>query len=283
MTAADISRDRPRTIADAGLTIGVLLALAFVVLGFLSVLWVPYPSESFDVGAALQDPSGAHWLGTDPLGRDVLSLVMKSVLTSLVVAAVAAIIGTVIGVPLGLLSYRWPRSGAAGDALAGLLALFPPLIVAVVLATQLGASAVVSMLAIGIGAIVPMARIASSSMQRYSTRQYLDAAQLAGMTRWEAIRSHALRQIVRPIAAEAVALLGIGVVWEASLSYLGLGSQAPAASLGLILHDAQSYTAAKPLLVVIPGLVLVLMVFALTLVARGITRRAQSEDVLGAA
>ena len=266
-----------------GLTVGALLALALIVLGFLSVLWTPYPSATIDVGSALQDPSGSHWLGTDPLGRDVLSLVMKGILTSLVVAGVAVIIGAIIGIPLGLFAYRVRSSVGMGRGLVELLALFPPVIVAVILATQFGPSAIVSMLAIGIGMIAPMARSTSHSMQRYASRAYLDAAQLAGLTRWEAIRRHVFRQIVRPIAAEAVGLLGIGAAWEASLSYLGLGSQSPAASIGLIVHDAQGYIAAKPLLVVIPGLVLLLLIVAFALVARGISRRARAEDAIGRA
>jgi peptide/nickel transport system permease protein len=283
MTATSLSREPLRSGAGAAFTTGALVTLAFVVLGFLSILWTPYPSASFDVGAALQDPSGAHWLGTDPLGHDVLSLVMKSVLTSFVVSGIAVIIGAIIGIPLGVLASRWPRSGGLGDGVAGLAALFPPLIVAIVLATDFGPSAVISMVAIGVGAIVPFARATSRAVNGFSSRAYLDAAQLAGLTRWEAIRHHLLRQIIRPIVAEAFTLLGIAVVWETGLSYLGLGSQAPAASFGLILRDAQSYIAANPLLVVIPGLILVLMVAALALIARGISQQSIAEGSLGPA
>ena len=224
-----------------------------------------------------------HWLGTDPLGRDLLSLVMKSLLTSFVVAGIAVIIGALIGIPFGLLAARWWRAGEAGSSLATLLALFPPLIVATILATDFGASAVVSMVAIGIGAIVPLARVTAASVRSLSSMTYLDAAQLAGLTRTEAIRRHVLRQMLRPIAASAVIVLGVSAMWEAALSYLGLGSQPPAASLGLILHDAQSYIAAKPLLAVIPGLTLLVMILALSLVAHGISRQAGAEDSLGAA
>ena len=78
----------------------------FLLLGFVSIVWTPYPVTALDVGSAMQDPSGGHWLGTDELGRDVLSLVMKGTLTSFIVAAIAVAIGGLVGVPLGLAAAR---------------------------------------------------------------------------------------------------------------------------------------------------------------------------------
>ena len=281
MTDLALHRERPPARAGLGYTAATLVLAVLILVGLVSVVWTPYPSTAIDVGAALQDPSGAHWLGTDPLGRDLLSLLMKGVATSLVVAGVAVFLAAIIGLPLGLLAARWSRFNAAGRGPTALLAVFPPLIAAAILATDFGASAFVSIAAIALGAIVPLAASASASVRSFSSRTYLDAARLAGLTRSEAIRRHVLRQIVRPIVAEAAILLGTGVLWEASLSYLGLGTQAPATSLGLILHDAQSYIAAKPLLAVIPGLTLIAIMVAFGLLARGIAR--QQEDDPGAA
>ena len=79
------------------LRMGAIASLVFLLIGFVSIAWVPYPIEVINVGAAMQDPSPAHWLGTDHLGRDMLSMIMKGTLTSFVVAAIAVAIGAEIG------------------------------------------------------------------------------------------------------------------------------------------------------------------------------------------
>jgi peptide/nickel transport system permease protein len=281
----DLAMRQPASLRPgAAMSIGSVVVLALLLVGVVSIVWTPYPIESFDVGAALQDPGEAHWLGTDPLGRDVLSLIMKSELASFVVAAAALVIGGAIGVPLGLAAARWPRlAGSTADGANAVLVLFPALVAAVVLATILGPSAVVLMLAIGIANIGPLSSAVRRAVQRFGSRGYLDAARLAGLSPWEALRRHVMPQIVTAVAAEAVMLLGAGMIAEAGLSYIGLGIQPPTASFGLMLHDAQSYIAAKPLLVIIPGAVLTVAVVALRLVARGIRARAGAGGQLGAA
>src|ERR1041384_4064717 len=89
------------------LRIGAIASLVFLLIGFVSILWTPYPIETLSISNAMQDPSPAHWFGTDHLGRDMVSLVMKGTLTSFVVAAIAVAIGALIGIPLGLAAASW--------------------------------------------------------------------------------------------------------------------------------------------------------------------------------
>lgn len=253
------------------LRIGAVASLLLLLIGFLSIAWVPYGVESINVGAAMQDPSGAHWLGTDHLGRDLISMVMKGMLTSFVVAAVAVAIGALIGLPLGAAAGVW---GGAGDwailRVNDFLLAFPALIIAILIAAVFGASAVNIMIAVGIFNVPFFAHVAREGVLNFKSLNYVDAARLAGMSTADIARRHILPGMAGLIIAQTVTQLAVGVLAEASLSYVGLGVQSPATSLGLMLRDAQTYALLKPTLALIPGLTIVLIVVALNLTADGL-------------
>lgn len=260
-----------RWIAHPGLRVGIVAMLLFVLVGFVSIVWTPYPVTSVNVGAALQDISGAHWLGTDHLGRDLLSLLMKGILTSFIVAAIGVVLGAVIGLPLGFAAAAY---GGVADwlvlRLSDFLIAFPALIAAILITTLFGPSAVNVMVAMALFNIPAFARVARDGALIYKPTDYVAAARLAGMGNVEIAQRHILPSLMGLLLAQAVLQLGIGIMAEASLSYVGLGAQPPATSLGLMLRDAQSSLMAKPMLAVIPGLVVVLIVIALHLVAGGL-------------
>lgn len=248
------------------LRVGIVASLLFLLLGFASVVWTPYPAGNLDVVAAMQDPSAAHWLGTDQLGRDVVSLIMKGILTSFVVAAVAVAIGALIGVPLGLgAALLGPYVDLLVSGIAVYLVALPAFVVAVLLAARFGPSAATLMVGIGIANIVPLALATRHAVVKTSEHDYVAAGRLAGASGLDLARRHMLPTIVRWLIAQAVAQLAFGIIAEAALSYIGLGVQPPATSLGVLLHDAQAFGLAKPLLLILPGLVIVLVAFALNL------------------
>jgi peptide/nickel transport system permease protein len=253
------------------LRIGAVASLVFLLIGFVSIAWVPYPIEMINVGAAMQDPSPAHWLGTDHLGRDMLSMIMKGTLTSFVVAAIAVAIGALIGVPLGLAAAAW-----GGPAEWGILRVndflfaFPALIIAILITTIFGPSAVNAMIAVGIFNIPVFARVARGGALSLKTLDYIGAARLAGMGPIEIAQRHILPNIASLIIVQATIQLALGILAEASLSYVGLGTQPPATSLGLMLKDAQTYALLKPALALIPGITIILIVVALNLAGDGL-------------
>lgn len=248
------------------LRVGIVASLLFLLLGFVSVVWTPYPAGNLDVVAAMQDPSAAHWLGTDQLGRDVVSLIMKGILTSFVVAAVAVAIGALIGVPLGLgAALLGPYVDLLVSGIGVYLVALPAFVVAVLLAARFGPSAATLMVGIGIANIVPLALATRHAVVKTSEHDYVAAGRLAGASGLDLARRHMLPTIVRWLIAQAVAQLAFGIIAEAALSYIGLGVQPPATSLGVLLHDAQAFGLAKPLLLILPGLVIVLVAFALNL------------------
>lgn len=258
--------------------VAIVLALGLLLLGFASVVWTPYPVTSLDVGAAMQDPSGAHWLGTDQLGRDVLSLVMKGLLTSFVVAGVAVALGGLIGLPLGLAAAKWGTPGRL--LLAGAdtyLTAVPGFAFAALFALLAGPSAATVMLAAGIANIPAFANMMRDAIQRADGLGYVTMSRLAGTAPLEIIRRHTLPGITRLVIAQAVAQLAVGVLAEASLAYVGVGTQPPATSLGLLLHDAQAYAVMKPGLLVVPGAAVLMIVLLLNIASRGLRRSAGSE------
>lgn len=253
-----------------GLRAGIIGSLLFLLVGFVSIVWVPYAIDTVDVGAAMQDPSWAHWLGTDHLGRDMVSMLMKGILTSFVISAIAVVIGATIGVPLGLMAAAW--GGAAQwvtHATTDVLRVLPALVVAIVMTTLFGASAVNVMVAVGIANIPALAQAARAGAVAAARTDYVAAARLAGLTATEVVRRHIVPAVAGALAGQAILLLAFGILAEAGLSYIGLGTQPPAASLGLILKDAQTYGLLKPTLSLIPGIAIVLIVLAVTLTGNG--------------
>lgn len=269
---------RPGLVARAlpgfRLRTGIVLSLLLLLLGFISIIWTPYPVDQLDPVAQMQDPGGAHLLGTDALGRDLLSMVMKATLTSFVVAAVATGIGLFLGVPLGVAAAGW---GVWADRLllggSGLFISLSALGTAVILAALFGASALTAMLAIGLFNVGVIARSTRDALLPYRGRDYIAASRLAGLGGWELARRHVLPGFLPALGAIAAGQLASGVLLEAALSFAGLGSQPPGSSLGLMLRDAQSVMLFKPLLVIVPGLALLLVTLALGLVASGLRDR----------
>lgn len=262
---------------------GVIVALLLLLVGFVSIVWTPYPVDVLDVGAALQGPSAGHWLGTDPLGRDVLSLLMKGLLTSFVVAGVGAALGAVLGVPLGLVAARWPRLAAGLAGLDALLLALPALVLAMLFAVGFGPGAPSLMLTLGIVAAPGFARATLAGSGSAVEPGYVTHSRLAGMTDADIWRRHLLPDLVRLLVGTAVLQIGAGILAEAALSYLGLGVQPPASSLGLMLRDAQSAAMSQPLLAVLPGLLLTLAGVALSLAGRGVLRLVDPRRLEGAA
>lgn len=267
MTATDA---RQGWLRRPGLRVGVIASLVFLLVGFMSIAWTPHSIDTANVAGALQDPGTSYWLGTDHVGRDVLSLLMKGILTSFVVAAVAVAIGAIVGIPIGLAAAAW---GGPVDWLVlrttGFIVTFPALILAILIAAVFGPGPVGVMIAVGVFNIAPLAHAARDGLLQLKGRDYVAAARLAGMGPLEIARRHILPGIAGLILVQALIQLALGILAEASLSYVGLGAQAPTVSLGLMLKDAQTYALLKPALALVPGVTILLIVAALNLAADG--------------
>lgn len=253
------------------LTIGLVAAAAFALLGLLSLVWTPYPIEQIDIGRRFLGPTAAHWLGTDHLGRDMLSLVMAGTLTSFVVAALSVVIGAGVGVPLGLAAAAW---GGPVEWLvlrfSDFIFAFPAIIVAILITALFGPGAINAVIAIGVFNIPVFARVARGGAMSIATLDFVAAARLAGLGNAAIAARHLLPNILSLIIVQGTIQLSLGILSEAGLSYVGLGTQAPATSLGLMLRDAQGLFLLHPWLTLVPGLCIVLVVIALNIAGDGL-------------
>ncbi|SMQ59062.1 peptide/nickel transport system permease protein [Devosia lucknowensis] len=253
------------------LAIGLGAAALFALLGVISLWWTPYPIEQITVARRFLGPTPEHWLGTDHLGRDLLSLVMSGTLTSFVVAALGVLIGLAVGVPMGLAAVAW---GGAVEwlvlRLSDLTFAFPAVIVAILIAALAGPGEANAVIAIGVFNIPVFARVARGGAMAVATQDFIAAARLAGLGNVAISLRHLLPNISSLLIVQGTIQLSLGILAEAGLSYIGLGTQPPATSLGLMLRDSQSLFLIHPWLSVVPGLAIVLIVIALNIAGDGL-------------
>ena len=260
-----------RLLAHPSFTIGLLATLVFAVLGLLSLVWTPFPIAQIDIGRRFLGPDANHWLGTDNLGRDMASLVMAGTFTSFLVAALAVAIGAGIGVPLGLAAAAW---GGPVEWLvlrfSDFVFAFPAVIVAILITTLVGPGSINAIVAIGIFNIPVFARVARGGALSIATLDFVAAGRLAGLGNAMIAYRHLLPNIMSLIIVQGTIQLSLGILAEAGLSYVGLGTQPPGTSLGLMLKDAQGLFLIHPWLTLVPGLSIVLIVIALNIAGDGL-------------
>jgi peptide/nickel transport system permease protein len=254
--------------------IGVAITTVFAATALLAIVWTPYDPGTLAIVAKLQAPSLQHWLGTDQLGRDELSMLMAGAKNSVGIALAAVLIGVGVGVPLGLLAAARPRR--LDDLIMrgnDLLFAFPALLLAILISAVSGPGALVAIAAIGLFNIPVLARVARGAALDVWQRDFCLAARAAGKGPLRISFEHILPNILPILSVQLTIQLSLGEVAEAGLSYLGLGVQPPAPSWGHMLGDAQTLTALAPALAVIPGLALVLFVLGLHLLSTGLVGR----------
>jgi peptide/nickel transport system permease protein len=258
-------------LSHPSLVIGLGATLLFAVLGLLSLVWTPYPIEQIVISRRFLGPSPEHWLGTDNLGRDMASLVMAGTYTSFLVASMAVAIGAGIGVPLGLAAAAW---GGAVEwvvlRLSDFVFAFPAIVVAILITALIGPGATNAIIAIGIFNIPVFARVARGGALSIATLDFVAAGRLAGLGNGMIALRHLLPNIMSLIIVQGTIQLSLGILSEAGLSYVGLGTQPPATSLGLMLKDAQGVFLIHPWLTLVPGVCIVLIVIALNIAGDGL-------------
>jgi peptide/nickel transport system permease protein len=251
--------------------VGALLSATMAGAALLSLWWTPYPPAEIDVPSKLQAPSAAHWLGTDSLGRDIVSQLLAGAQASIMVGVIAVGIGLVAGVALGCLASA--RRGWVEEAVmraADFTFAFPALLSAIMLTAIYGPGLVMSIVAIGIFNVPVFARITRGAANAVWAREYVLAARAAGKGGWRITRDHVLPNIASQLIVQATIAFATAILAEAALSYLGLGTQPPQPSWGRMLSEAQSQLFQAPLLAVWPGMAIVLAVLGLNLMGDGL-------------
>ena len=253
------------------LVIGGALVAALTAAALLSLIWTPHPFAAIDVANRFQGPSAEHWLGTDQLGRDVVSQLMAGARTSVAIAFVAVVLGGSIGTALGLLASA--VGGIVEDAvmrLADFSFAFPALLFAIMLAAVFGPSLANAIVAIAFINIPVFARVSRAAANQVWTREFALASRVAGRGGFAITIDHILPNIAAPVIVQATIEFAVAILAEAALSYLGLGVQPPAASWGRMLSEAQTLLYLAPQLAIYPGLCIVAAVLGFNLLGDGL-------------
>jgi len=245
---------------------GLIVVGAIIAVALVSLVWTPFPPYTVDSTARWASPSWPHLLGTDNTGRDILSLVMVGARTAILVAAGSAAIAVVFGLAmatLGALTPRWVRESAA--VLIDILVAFPVLLIAMMLSAVWGGSLWVVAAAVGLGFGVNIARVTRPELRRIAASDFVLAARASGLTGAQTLRRHLLPNIVPILIVQVSWGMGVAVLAEAGLSYLGFGASVTDPSWGLLLAELQKYISVHPLSVLWPGLAITLAVLAFNL------------------
>ena len=264
-----------RSLRHKSFLVGATLTLALCAAALLSLFWTPFPVAEIDIPAKLQQPGPAHWLGTDSLGRDIVSQLLVGSQNSIVVGLIAVGIGLLVGVALGCTA---SASRAAGRGWIEELIMrasdftfaFPALLSAIMLTAIYGPGLVMSIVAIGIFNIPVFARITRGAANAVWTRDYITAARAAGKGPLAITLDHVLPNIASQLIVQATISFATAILAEAALSYLGLGTQPPQPSWGRMLNEAQTLMFQAPLLAVYPGVAIMLSVLGLNLMGDGL-------------
>ena len=249
---------------------GVLVAL-LVATALLSFVWTPYPAAELDIPNRLRPPDAAHWLGTDSLGRDVVSQLIVGARNSIAVGLIAVGIGIAFGVALGLLAAA--RRGWVEELVmrfSDFTFAFPALLSAIMLTALYGPGLVTSIVAIGIFNVPVFARITRAAANGVWSREFVLAARACGRGAWRITFDHVLPNIAAMLIVQATIQFAVAILAEAALSYLGLGTQPPTPSWGRMLGEGQNMMYQSWLLAVWPGLAIVLSVLGLNLMGDGL-------------
>ncbi|TQM11358.1 ABC transporter permease [Pseudonocardia kunmingensis] len=248
---------------------GFLILIAVVAL--LAPVLAPTHYAAIDLDAVSRPPGATHWLGTDELGRDVFSRFLYGARTSLLAALQAVAVALLIGLPLGL------AAGYLGGLVDTILSRLndavmsaPALILAVAVVAVLGPGLTNAMLAIGIVFAPSLFRIVRGATLAVRAETYIEASRAIGCTPLRIMVRHVLLNIVAPVVAQISILLGVTMLAEASLSFLGLGVSPPLPSWGSLLREAFDNLYTAPYLVYAPGIAIGLTVLALSQLGDGV-------------
>ncbi|MHA3020484.1 ABC transporter permease [Mycobacterium sp. BMJ-28] len=261
-----------RLLAGNPVTVLSALVLVAVVAIALTASWLtPYGVNDVDVPQALRPPSAAHWLGTDELGRDVLSRVLVAVQASMEVAVISVAFAAVVGVTLGVLAgYRggWPDTVVM--RVVDVMFAFPVLLLALAIVAILGPGLTTTILAIGIVYTPIFARVARASTLSVRVEPYVAVSRTIGTGSGYILARHILPNITGPLIVQTSLSLAFAILSEAALSFLGLGLQPPQPSLGRMIFDSQGFVTLAWWMAVFPGAAIFVIVLACNLLGDGL-------------
>ncbi|MDB5074469.1 MAG: putative peptide transporter, ATP-binding protein [Chloroflexi bacterium] len=248
---------------------GILLVIVAVAL-IVPFVW-PYGPEQIVTDDSLASPSWHHLFGADSLGRDVFVRVADGYRISLTVAVGSILIALAVGIPLGLIAgYAGGRIDSLIMRPLDVLMAFPAILLAIVVAAVLGTGTGVVLLAIGIVYVPIIARVMRAATLVVRREPYVEAALARGASHRQVLLGHVLPNSLGPVIVQASLLMGVAILLEAALSFVGLGVRPPTPSLGLMLSDGRDYLSNAPWAMIAPGVAIMLLVLSFNLIGDGL-------------
>ncbi|MGQ4383764.1 dipeptide/oligopeptide/nickel ABC transporter permease/ATP-binding protein [Streptomyces sp. SAS_270] len=265
MTPKSMNLERLRRLAGRqplGTVAATYLAL-LVLAGLLASVIAPYPPEEQDLSTVLSGPSGAHWLGTDTVGRDVLSRLLYGIDPALTNTLIALTVFLLVGVPLGILAgYRGGRLDTAISRAAELVIGVPAIIIVLVVLGVSSSSSTAAMVSLGVLGAPGLLRLVRGTTLVVREELFITAAQVAGVRPVRIMSGHVLRRVFGPVLAQASVFAGVGLGFQAALSFLGVMSGGDRASWGEMISQAAAVITTSGWQLVPPGVVIALTVLA---------------------
>jgi peptide/nickel transport system permease protein len=248
---------------DVRAVISISFLLLLLIVSVFAPVLAPYSPIDQDVTQLLLPPSAAHWLGTDDLGRDVLSRLIWGAPNSLYASFLAVGVGFVLGVPIGLLiGFLGGWFDEVTSRFIDALLSFPPIVLAIAVTGALGIGLTNAMLSVGFVFAPVLARLVRAQTLVVKNALYVDAARGFGASTSHIIIKHIVPNAIQPVIVQVTLMLAIALLAEASLSFLSLGVQPPAASWGGMLARAYNYIEIAPEQMYAPGLAILLTALA---------------------
>ena len=260
-----------RLVGRPATVIAAAVVLAFIGIALGAAHLAPFDPTATDFAAVRKAPSAVHLLGTDEVGRDVLSRLIWGARASLLAGVIPVTLAVSLSIPLGLLAgYTGGWLDSWMMRLNDAMLAIPFLIVAIALAAFLGPSLRNAMIAIGIASLPTFVRLARGTVLALKTEDYVEAACALGCSRPRIAGRHILPNMLPPLIIQSSIAVAAAIIAEASLAFLGLGQQPPAPSWGSMLNAAQRYLSQAPWMALYPGLTIFAIVMALNVLGDGL-------------
>ena len=254
-----------------GAQVGLVVVLLFAGAALAAPAVAPYSATSGELAARLSPPSAQHWLGTDQLGRDLLSRIIHGGRVSLLIGFIAVGVAGALGIPFGAVAgYRGGWAGHALMAVVDVLLSFPAILVAIIVVALFGPGIRNAMLAIGLAQMPIYARLMRAEMVRLRAEVFVEAARATGLPELRIVVRHLLPNAAGPLIVQSTLNLAGAILSAAYLGFLGLGAQPPIPEWGAMLADGRTYLRTAPHVAIYPGLAVMLVVLAFNLLGDGL-------------
>lgn len=252
-----------------------MVGLAFIVILVLLAVFAPWISPHDPYRVALDEQllpaSSTYWLGTDNFGRDTLTRILYGARVSLVVGTVPSLISLLIGAAMGILSgYLGGRTDFVVMRLADMMISFPSLLLAMVVMYTLGANLLNIFIALALVGWASVARVVRSQTLALKNKEFIEAARANGASRATIMFRHIFPNVIPMLIVLFSLSIPDAIMWESSLSFLGVGVQPPGASWGLLVAKGKEYLFQAPLVAIAPGVAILLTVLAFNFIGDGL-------------